>query len=206
MCAGKRVPKTAAVILAAGGSTRMTLGHKLLLPIQGKPMIAFVVDQVLAAEFDPVVMVTGHNGPALQAAIQARPLEVAANHRWRDGLASSLICGLKALPPDAAGALFFLADMPQVDSGLLTALKELFIRKGGRSIVYPTYQGQQGNPVIFPSRFFNEIMELKGDRGAQSVLHSHVSDAVALPVDSPAVLADCDTDDDYSNLQTSMED
>ncbi len=168
-------------------------------------MIAFVVDQVLAAEFNPVVMVTGHNGPALQAALQARPVEVTANRRWRDGLASSLICGLKALPPDAAGALFFLADMPQVDSGLLAALKELFVREGGRSIVYPTYHGQQANPVIFPRRFFKEVMDLKGDRGAQSVLHRHASEAVALPVDSPAVLADCDTDEDYSNLQTSME-
>ncbi len=167
-------------------------------------MIAFVVDQILAAEFDPVVMVTGHNGPALEAAVQARPVEVATNHRWRDGLAGSLICGLQALPPDVAGVLFFLADMPQVDSGVLTALKDLFIRQGGRSIVYPTYHGQQGNPVIFPSRFFNEIMDLKGDRGAQSVLHSHAPDAVALPVDSQAVLADCDTDDDYSNLQTNL--
>ncbi len=183
----------------------MSLGHKLLLPFQGTPMITFVVDQVLAAEFDPVIMVTGHNGPALQAAVQARPVEVMANHRWRDGLSSSLICGVKALPPDAGGALFFLADMPLVDSGLLTALKVSFIRNGSQSIVYPTYNGQQGNPVIFPRRFFNEIMDLQGDRGAQSVLHSHTSDAVALPVDSPAVLADCDTDDDYSNLQMSME-
>ncbi len=206
MDAGKRVPKIAAVILAAGGSTRMSLGHKLLLPIQGKPMITFVVDQVLAAEFDPVVMVTGHNGPALQATVQDRPVEVAVNHRWRAGLAGSLICGLQALPPDVTGALFFLADMPQVDNVILIALKELFINQGGTSIVYPTYHGQQGNPVIFPHRFFNEIMDLKGDRGAQPVLHNHSSDAVALPVDSPAILADCDTDDDYSNLQTSMKD
>ncbi len=195
------VNRVAAVVLAAGGSTRMRAGHKLLLPLQGRPMIATVVDHVLAADFRPLVVVTGFNGPAIIAALDGRPVQVVANRRWRQGLASSLKAGLLALPPEVYGALFVLADMPLVSAKTLQALKEQFTRQGGDAIVYPAHQGRQGNPVLFPRRFFNEIMALKGDRGAQGVLQHHAAESIALPVESGAVLVDCDTDDDYADLQ-----
>ncbi len=191
----------AAVVLAAGGSTRMQAGHKLLLPVQGHPMIAAVVDHVLAADFRPLVVVTGFNGPAIIEALDGRPVQVVANRRWRQGLASSLKVGLQALPPEVYGALLVLADMPLVSAKTLKALKEQFTRQDGDAIVYPAHQGRQGNPVLFPRRFFDEIMALQGDQGAQGVLRRHATDAVALPVESRTVLVDCDTDKDYADLQ-----
>ncbi len=195
------VNRVAAVVLAAGGSTRMQAGHKLLLPLQGRPMIATVVDHVLAADFRPLVVVTGFNGPAIIAALDGRPVQVVANRRWRQGLASSLKAGLLALPPEVHGALFVLADMPLVSAKTLQALKEQFTRQGCAAIVYPAHRGRQGNPVLFPRRFFNEIRALKGDRGAQGVLQHHAAESIALPVESRAVLVDCDTDEDYAKLQ-----
>ncbi|MCH8023846.1 MAG: nucleotidyltransferase family protein [Candidatus Marinimicrobia bacterium] len=195
------VNRVAAVVLAAGGSTRMQAGHKLLLPVNGRPMIATVVDQVLAADFRPLVVVTGFNGHAIIKALEGLSVQVVANRRWRQGLATSLKCGLKALPAEATGALFVLADMPLVDVKTLVELRELFTRRGCDAIVYPAHQGRQGNPVLFPRRFFSEIMALKGDRGAQGVLRRHAADSIALPVDSRAVLVDFDTDQDYADLQ-----
>ncbi len=195
------VNRVAAVILAAGGSTRMSGGHKLLLPLQGRPMIATVVDQVLAADLRPVVVVTGFNGPAIIEALGGRPVQLVANDRWRQGLASSLKCGLKALPAETRGALLVLADMPLVSAKTLQALKEQFTRQGSDDIVYPAHRGRQGIPVLLPRRFFNEIRALKGDRGAQGILHRHAAESIALPVESRAVLVDCDTDQDYADLQ-----
>ena len=195
------VNRVAAVVLAAGGSTRMQAGHKLLLPLQGRPLIATVVDHVRAAGLRPLVVVTGFNGPALLQALDGRPVQLVANRRWRQGLASSLSVGLQALPPEACGALLVLADMPLVSAKTLQALKEQFTRHSCDPIVYPTHQGRQGNPVLFPRRFFDEIMALKGDRGAQGVLHRHAAESIALPVESQAVLVDCDTDQDYADLQ-----
>ncbi len=195
------VNRVAAVVLAAGGSTRMQAGHKLLLPLQGRPMIAVVVDHVLAAGYSPVVVVTGFHGSAIMEALDGRPVQVVANRRWRRGMASSLKCGLRALPAETAGALFVLADMPLVSDQTLVDLREQFTRQGGEAIVYPAYRGQQGNPVLFPRRFFKEILALKGDRGAQGVLRRHAAESMALPVKSRAVLVDCDTDQDYADLQ-----
>jgi molybdenum cofactor cytidylyltransferase len=128
-------------------------------------------------------------------------VQVVANRRWRQGLASSLEAGLQALSPEVCGALFVLADMPLVSAKTLQALKDQFTRHSCDAIVYPAHQGRQGNPVLFPRRFFDEIMALKGDRGAQGVLHRHAAEAIALPVESRTVLVDCDTDEDYADLQ-----
>ena len=179
----------------------MQAGHKLLLPVNGRPMIATVVDQVLAADFRPLVVVTGFNGHAIIKALEGLSVQVVANRRWRQWLATSLKCGLKALPAETTGALFVLADMPLVDVKTLVELRELFTQQGCDAIVYPAHQGRQGNPVLFPRRFFSEIMALKGDRGAQGVLRRHSADSIALPVDSRTVLVDFDTDQDYAALQ-----
>ena len=199
--AADSVNRVAAVVLAAGGSTRMQAGHKLLLPVNGRPMIATVVDQVLSADFRPLVVVTGFNGDAIIQALEGLPVQGVVNRRWRQGLASSLKAGLQALKPEVQGALFVLADMPLVDVKTLVALREQFTKQGCNAIVYPAHQGRQGNPVLFPRRFFSEIMALKGDRGAQGVLRRHAADSIALPVDSRAVLVDFDTDQDYADLR-----
>ena len=193
--------RVAAVVLAAGGSTRMQAGHKLLLPVNGRPMIAAVVYRVMAAGFRPLVVVTGFNGQAIIQALEGLTVQGVVNRRWRQGLATSLKCGLKALPSETTGVLFVLADMPLVDVKTLVALREQFTRLGCDAIVYPAHQGRQGNPVLFPRRFFSEIMALKGDRGAQGVLRRHAADAIALPVESRAVLVDFDTDQDYADLR-----
>ena len=199
--AADSINSVAAVVLAAGGSTRMQAGHKLLLPVNGRPMIATVVDQVLAADFRPLVVVTGFNGRAIIKALEGLPVKGVVNRHWRQGLASSLKAGLQALKPEVQGALFVLADMPLVDVKTLVELREQFTKQGCNTIVYPAHQGRQGNPVLFPRRFFSEIMALKGDRGAQGVLRRHAADSIALPVDSRAVLVDFDTDQDYAALK-----
>ena len=199
--AADSVNSVAAVVLAAGGSTRMQAGHKLLLPVNGRPMIAAVVYRVMAAGFRPLVVVTGFNGQAIIQALEGLTVQGVVNRRWRQGLATSLKCGLKALPSETTGVLFVLADMPLVDVKTLVELRELFTRRDCDAIVYPAHQGRQGNPVLFPRRFFSEIMALKGDRGAQGVLRRHAADSIALPVDSRAVLVDFDTDQDYDDLK-----
>ncbi|MQY62963.1 MAG: NTP transferase domain-containing protein [Calditrichaeota bacterium] len=195
----------AAVILAAGESTRLAAGNKLTLPVGGKPMIAGVVDTVIEAGFSPVIVVAGFDEPAIRKALEDRKVHFVSNPGWELGLAGSLRTGIAALPGAVDGALIMLGDMPLVKASTIQALKTSFIAAGGERIVYPTCEGRQGNPVLFPARFFDDLLNLQGDRGAKELLKKHAADTVAVPVESREVLQDCDSEEDYARTLSLLE-
>ncbi len=86
-----------------------------------------------------------------------------------------------------------------------TDLIPSFIAAGGERIVYPTCEGRQGNPVLFPARFFDDLLNLQGDRGAKELLKKHAADTVAVPVESREVLQDCDSEEDYARILSLLE-
>ncbi|UCH62026.1 MAG: nucleotidyltransferase family protein [Fidelibacterota bacterium] len=194
----------AAVILAAGESTRMP-GNKLLLPIGGQPMIAGAVDAATKAGCSPIIVVAGYNERAIHQALKGREVQFVSNPSWELGLAGSLRIGIAALPDTVDGALIMLGDMPLVKATTIQTLKTAFSANGGKRIVYPAYEGRQGNPVLFPARFFEELLKLQGDRGAKALLQKYTTDTVAVPVASGEVLLDCDTEADYTRALSLLE-
>jgi molybdenum cofactor cytidylyltransferase len=120
-------------------------------------------------------------------------------------MSGSIRAGIAVLPDEIDGAFIILGDMPLIQSATLEALKGQFIRNQGHKIVYPTYQGQQGHPVLFPARFFPTLLELTGDQGAKSLLTTYSPEVLAVPVDSPEILMDCDTREDYSQILSSID-
>ena len=197
--------KVSALVLAAGGSSRMRGANKLLLPIDGLPMITAVSAAVLNAGCQPTIVITGFDPTALRAALQGVNVQFAHNPRWQTGMSSSIKVGLAALPDDADGVLIALADMPLVSVATLQKLLAGFAAGGGRKIVYPVFDGTQGNPVLFPGKYFQEIAALTGDRGAKAVLNQHGDDATAVAVATRDVILDCDEQEDYLKLQASWE-
>ena len=111
--------KIAAIILAAGRSERMGLENKLLAEIAGKPMLAHVVENVLASGADPVVVVTGHEAEKVEKALLNQNLNFVDNPQYMNGLSTSLKVGLAALPDDVDACLICLGDMPLVTGGIL---------------------------------------------------------------------------------------
>ena len=116
--------KIAALALAAGRSSRFAAAGgqgatKLAAPIAGKPLARYAAEAALASSARPVIVVTGHAQEAVATALQGLPLEFVHNPDFASGLASSLRTGLAALPPDVAGAIVLLADMPAVTPALL---------------------------------------------------------------------------------------
>ncbi|MBA7485115.1 Bifunctional protein GlmU [subsurface metagenome] len=180
-------------------------GNKLLLPIGGRPMIAGVVDAATEASFSPVVVVAGFDEPAIHEALEGRKVHLVTNPGWELGLASSLRAGIAALPDTVDGALIMLGDMPLVKAATIQALKTAFSAGGGERIVYPTCEGRQGNPVLFPTRFFDDLLNLQGDRGAKELLKKYAADTVAVPVECREVLLDCDTEADYTRALSLLE-
>ena len=193
--------KISATVMAAGQSTRMDNTNKLLLIIDGNPMVKRVCESVLATGFDPVVVVTGFEKDKVEAALNKLELQFTHNSHWADGMATSIFSGLVALPYNTDGNLIALGDMPFVSVETLEKLKNSFISHEGKHIIYPKHDGQQGNPVLFPQKYFDEIMSSTGDRGCKRVLRKYPDDAVPVTIDSNEVILDCDTNEDYLKLK-----
>ena len=192
----------AGIILAAGMGTRMGTGlcPKQLLPLEGRPVLARVIENGLAAGLDPLILVLGHQAQPIIAEVMAgvdvSRVIVVVNPLYKTGMASSIRVGLGAVGP-CDGAMFLLGDQPLVDSAILLKLIQAF---SGSGIVMPTFQGRQGNPVIFGAEFFSQLQQLKGDRGGRVLFEAHGEKITRVPVETDGVCFDLDTPEDYSWL------
>jgi molybdenum cofactor cytidylyltransferase len=194
-------PPVAAVVLAAGASSRMAPHHKLLLrDATGKPMIARVVDNILASAARPVVVVLGHRGAELREALAGRPVSFVDNPDFAQGLATSLAAGLRALPAQAQAAVICLGDMPLVPGRVIDRLIALWSPAEGRLIVQPTVQGRAGNPLLWDRSLFAEMAALHGDAGARALLSRHAEQVAELELEDDSVLRDFDTVESLADL------
>jgi molybdenum cofactor cytidylyltransferase len=197
--------RVAAVVLAAGRSSRMAPRNKLLLPgADGTPMVARVVDAALASRARPVLVVVGNEGEAVRRAMAGRDVRVVEAADFAAGLSASLRAGIAAVPADAAGAVVCLGDMPLVGPEVLDALIAAHDAGEGRGIVVPTWRGKPGNPVLWDRRFFPELMALAGDMGGRGLLERHAEQVAPVEVGSDSVLRDFDTVESLAGLPEAL--
>jgi molybdenum cofactor cytidylyltransferase len=193
-----RNPQIAAIVLAAGRSTRMGVANKLLAELGGKPMLRWAVEAALASRARPVLAVTGHQEGDVRAALAGLDATVVANPDFAQGLSTSLKAGIGAVPADCDGALVLLGDMPRIEASHLDQLIAAF---APGAIVVPVHQGRQGNPVLWPRALFEEIMQLEGDAGAKRLIAAHRDAVRAVEMATTAILLDVDTPDALQQLR-----
>jgi molybdenum cofactor cytidylyltransferase len=192
-----RPPKIAALILAAGRSSRMGGPNKLLAMLDGKPLVQHVLDAALGSRVASVTVVTGHMADRVASAVEAaehpnRRAAIAHNPDFADGMSTSLKAGLSALPSDTEAAIILLADMPRVTSDMIDTLISAYEPANGSLIVVPTFDGRRGNPVLWSRRFFPDLSAITGDIGARNVIGTY-PEAIAEVELGPAVALDLDT-------------
>jgi len=168
----------AAIILAAGRSTRMGGPNKLLAELGGKSLVRIVTEQALASKAQGVIVVTGHQAEQVEKALHGLEVKFVRNPDFVEGLASSVKAGIAAVASDADGAVICLGDMPLISAHLIDRLIEAFAPDRGNLIAVPVSDNRRGNPVLWSRRFFNELMTLDGDIGARHLIARH-SEAVA---------------------------
>ena len=181
--------RVAGLVLAAGRSTRMGDVNKLLLEIDGRPMLARVVDAILAAPVRPLWVVTGHQADAVRAALGEREVDFAYNAQHAEGIGASIRTGARALDPVTDGVLVCLGDLPDLRTASVEALLAAFAPE---RICVPVHGGRRGHPVLFGRHFLPELVELAGDRGARGILKAHPNAVCEVPVSDAGVALDVD--------------
>ncbi len=189
-----RVAEFAAIVLAAGASSRMGR-PKMLLPVGGRTLLATSVAPHLLAVNGPVVVVLGKDSRRIraEAGLPAHPrLHVVVNRRWRDGMSSSLRRGL-AVCSDADAVLIALGDQPGVTADRVTRV--LAAWRPGVALVVPVVSATRAaHPVLFARCLWEELRALRGDVGAREVVRRNWDRAVRVEVPP---LVDVDVEEDY---------
>ena len=193
--------KVAGIVLAAGRSSRMGGPNKLLQEFRGKPLLRHAVEAQIEAGSAPVIVVTGHQGDEIRAAMTGLDVTVVPNPDFASGMASSLKAGIAALPNDAPAVVVSLADMPQVTGDIIRRLGLAFADRPDALAAVPTLLGKRGNPVLLARGLFPEIAKLGGDEGARRLLDGAGEALVEVVIDDPAIARDIDTPDALARLR-----
>jgi molybdenum cofactor cytidylyltransferase len=193
-------PQVAAVILAAGRSTRMG-ANKLLEMLHGKPIVRHVAEAALRSRAGPLIVVTGHQADAVSKALVGLDVTFVHNPAFADGLSSSLKVGVGAVPDTSAGALVLLGDMPEVRAETIDRLCDNFAGGAGAKAVVPVAEGRRANPVLIARGQFEALSAITGDTGARALLEAAGPDVIEVPVDDEGVLVDVDTPDALAALR-----
>ena len=184
------------IVLAAGSSSR--LGQpKQLVRIGGRPALHRVIASATGLAGHSVSVVIGSNAGELSRLLGHSPASVIVNRHWEEGMASSLRCGLNALPAACDAALILLGDQVAVTADDLKRLAAAWNGQDG-SIAAATYDQHIGVPAIFPRTFFSELAELRGDQGARRIIERNSYRLIRVPMPNASV--DLDTPEDLAAL------
>ena len=194
-------PVLAALILAAGCSTRMGQ-FKPLLPIAGTTVIAQVVAMFRAAGIDRIGVVTGHRAEEIEPVVNRLGAMVVRNPDFQQGMYSSIQAGIRAvgaLSPTVDACFLLPVDIPLVRPESVTALALAFATRRA-PITYPRFNGQRGHPPLVSNALFAEILAGKGEGGLRELLRKHQPESADVDVLDEGVMLDMDTPEDYAQL------
>jgi molybdenum cofactor cytidylyltransferase len=186
-----------ALILAAGSSRRMG-SQKLLLPYGQSTIIETVIDNVLNSSIDHVMVVLGANQEEIQDTLEHKPVQFCHNRKHEQGMLSSVICGIRALPPDAVSALIYLGDQPGIHPAVTNTVIEAYSEELF-GIVIPVHMHRRGHPLLVDMKYRTEIERLDLEEGLRSLRHHFPEDVLEVEVNEPGILVDIDTREDYKN-------
>jgi len=191
---------TAIILLAAGGSARLG-SPKQLLTFNGKNLLRHAVDVAVVTGCSPVVVVLGSDSDLLRKELEDKSVVMVENTNWKEGMASSIRCGLEWIQQSfqqAERVLILVCDQPFITAALLWQLLE----KGeetGMPVIASRYEGVIGTPAVFHKNFFPALMELQGDKGAGKLIAANPK--LVATVSFPRGITDIDTAEEYERLK-----
>ncbi len=186
-----------AIILAAGESKRMKV-PKMLLSFNGKTMIEKVIENVLGSEVFNTLVVLGSFRDEILAVLRDLPVKHCYNERYRDGMLSSVQCGIRNLPEGYDAVLIFPGDKPLIEPLVPNKIIAAY-RESGKGIIIPVYLKKRGHPLLVDRKYSDSIYNLDPGKGLRSLAEGNPGDVLEVQVNSPGILKDFNTNEDYLN-------
>lgn len=190
-------PAVAAIVLAAGRSSRMG-ALKPLLPFAGTSVIEHVVATLQAAGIRRIHVVVGHRGDEVAQVVAPTGAVVVDNPDYDLGMYSSIRAGIASLPETIEGVLLLPVDVPAVRSATFARIADAGLARA--AIVHPTFRGERGHPPYLPRALFAEILAGDGAGGLAALLTRHDGEAAEIAVFDRAALRDMDHPADHQRL------
>ena len=197
----QHAPQIAGIVLAAGQSRRMGPRNKLLIALDGVPMVRRVVETMTVSKLTGITVVSGHEADAVGSALAGLDVTIRHNPHYADGLSTSVRTGLAQLAAGIDGAVIQLGDMPNVRAETIDRLIAAFNPVEGRVVCVPTFSGRRGNPILWGRRFFADLAQVSGDVGGRQLLADHPELVCEVPTDDPGILTDVDTPEALAALK-----
>jgi len=185
----------AAIVLAAGKSERMG-SPKALLPFHGRTFLENIVEAISLSSIQETVVVVGHHRAEIEG-LALSGTRMVFNPIYEQGMITSLQAGIRALSPEITGAVLFLVDHPLIDP---VTIELLISKQAVNRIVVPVFEERRGHPVFFGSEILQEILDLQPSQGANIVVRKDPGRIVQVSVNSPDILVDVDTPEDFQKL------
>lgn len=172
----------------------------MLLPWNEKTVIETVVDTISSAGIEKIIVVTGRDAERISEVLSNSKAECVYNPVFQNGnMIDSLKTGLDSLKGEVEAAMMVLGDQPQIESLTVTKLlQEWAIHPN--SLCIPSYQMRRGHPWIIPSAIWDDLFFMKLQETMRDFIQQHENVIHYVLVDSPAILADLDSPEDYQNL------
>jgi len=194
-----QVKNYAAIILAAGGSSRLGFPKQLLV-FKGETLLQRTINAARQSNVKFVIAVLGLNQQMIQEQTDTEGVRVIRNMNWHKGMSSSICAGIKALKkthPEADGAILMVCDQPFISPVVLNEL--LAIQETtGKTIAASKYDDTLGVPVLFCVNWFDELLKLEGDSGAQKIIWNNIAQVATISFPSGNI--DIDTMDEFKRL------
>ena len=191
--------KIGGLILAAGGSSR--LGRpKQLVHFQGKTLIRNAAETLVDSSCDSIVVVLGAEIDGSTSEIADLPINICINHNWQTGMSSSIKAGLKELVKlegNLSAVVVTLCDQPHITTENIDQLVTEFQQANPR-IVAAQYGETVGVPALFSKELFNDLLKLKGDKGARQLIRDNLPFVERIEIEKAAI--DIDLPDDAARL------
>jgi molybdenum cofactor cytidylyltransferase len=187
--------KISGIILAAGESRRMgTL--KQLLPYGDKTVIETVVDNFQQVDLHEIIVVLGYCSEQIQKTLNGYSIKTVINEKYRDGMLSSVQCGIESVDAFADAFLIGLGDQPFVSPFIISELLKHFVSQE-KGIILPIYVGKRGHPIVIHSKYRDDIFGLDHNIGLKQLIHNNQNDLLVVDVASDTIIRDMDFPEDY---------
>jgi molybdenum cofactor cytidylyltransferase len=192
--------RVAALVLAAGSSTRMGR-NKLLLDLGGRTVVQRTVQAAIDSGADRVVAVLGHEADLVRPLLDGLACDVIVNPDHARGVGTSLHAGIRAAA-DADAVIVLLADMPFVSAEMIRAVADRF-RSSGARLVLSHYGDVQAPPTLYARELFAEVLAEPDERCGKRIAKRHADEAVIVPWPESA-LRDIDVAADYEDVRAAV--